>query len=96
MRVRNIFGVALFALTLVACIPTPTPAPPPSGDVYQDACDAMARLGDADTQAEGRAPDCAKLLEEIDAAGILSSEAPCLARAETRAQLDGCYADDIE
>lgn len=84
-----VFIVATLAL---ACGPIQPPRPLPSGDTYQDACNNMAHFGDD----EGRAPDCAALLRRVDEQGMISTEAPCLAKAETRAQFEACYADDIE
>jgi len=84
--------LSIVAVLAFACVPLPPPKPLPSGDVYQDACNSMARFGDI----EGAEPDCARQLQRIDEAGLVSVEAPCLAKAESKSQLDACYSDDVE
>lgn len=84
--------IALCVASACACVPKPPPRVAPTGETWRDVCANLARLGDP----AGREPDCAEQLESVHNVGVISMEPECLLAAETRAQLDQCFADDIE
>jgi hypothetical protein len=85
---------ALVVFALLGCdwlSNVPPPKNAPTGDDFVDACANMKRLEDPAGSEEG----CADHLQEIHARGTVSMEPKCLARAETRQQLDACYTDGV-
>lgn len=71
-----------------APVPTPIPPapPPPVGDVYDDACAALAAI----PCPEGKAANCAATMRHADKAGLTKVNPGCLASARTKAQAVSC------
>jgi hypothetical protein len=66
--------------------PTPPPVPPPVGDVYDDACAALAAI----PCAEGKSKNCAVSMRQADKAHLTKINPGCLASARTKAQAVSC------
>jgi len=66
--------------------PLPPPAPPSVGDVYDDACRALAAV----PCPEGLVTSCAATMRHTDQAGLTKVPVVCLAAAKTAAQVRAC------
>lgn len=84
---------AVLVLFLLGCGPYFRPDPLPDSATLQQQCDAacdnMARLQYPGWEGATDAP-CSQVCVDTERAGF-PFHAPCLARAATKAEMDGCY-----
>lgn len=90
--------VAMAALVVQGCPPSPTPPtpdasdaapPPPPQDASTPSATACANLA-AVGCAEGKVSNCAATLDHVVATKLTTVDVPCLASRKTKAELRAC------